>query len=166
MRQREYAFAAKFYRYGWTDSSDRKSDVANKTFARISNPLGFSVISGAAIRATPLHLSAVSSNAFKTAAVALYYGGLGMTVYSVGTAFVGTDAETSSAQMLLTAASASSTADETKTDAAINYAAVDKGQTYRIDGALNSGMTVITKAGATMATTFLSVRNVFKTSMI
>lgn len=31
--------------------------------------------------------------------------------------------------------------------AAINYAAVDKGQTYRIDGALNSGMTVITKAG-------------------
>ena len=77
----------------------------------------------------------------------MYYGGLGMTVYSVGTAFVGTDAETSSAQMLLTAASASSTADETKTDAAINYAAVDKGQTYRIDGALNSGMTVITKAG-------------------
>ena len=48
---------------------------------------------------------------------------------------------------MLTASSASSTADETKTDAAINYAAVDKGQTYRIDGALNSGMTVITKAG-------------------
>ena len=22
MRQREYAFAAKFYRYGWTDSSE------------------------------------------------------------------------------------------------------------------------------------------------
>lgn len=71
---------------------------------------------------------------------AVYYGGRGMTVYSVGTATVGTGASDSSAVRLLTAASATATAAGTKTDAGVNYTAIDKGTTYRVDGAFNSSV--------------------------
>lgn len=67
---------------------------------------------------------------------ALWYSGLGVNFYALGTVKRGADAETSEVKTLINANDCTFTADAEDTTADVNVAAVDKGKVFAIDGGL------------------------------
>lgn len=67
---------------------------------------------------------------------ALWYSGLGVNFYALGTVKRGTDAETSEVKTIINANDCTFTADAEDTTADVNVAAVDKGKVFAIDGGI------------------------------